>query len=180
MGMLDSLTLKAVSTSTRQEMIKLIAQRPYTASELSRLLDKHVTTVAEHLQMLEKSGLVYRSAGKKWVYYKLTQKGEGLVKPGYARAVLISSIISLVLAGYFYTIGGYFYTTPSGSEIYGRGLAIEAAKDAAPAAEQAAQIAQPMNMNLLIGTFFVLMAALGLAYVAWKHLRASTLTNPTV
>ena len=57
---LDSKTLKALSSETRQEIIKYLSKRPYTASELSKITKKHVTTITEHLDTLEKSGLVQK------------------------------------------------------------------------------------------------------------------------
>ena len=55
---LDKKMLKALSTETRQEIIKMLLKRPYTASELSKMLNRHVTTITEHLNILEKSGLI--------------------------------------------------------------------------------------------------------------------------
>lgn len=94
---LDKDTIKALSTETRQEIMKMLAKRPHTASEISKITKKHVTTVTEHLDVLEKNGLVRkRESTNKWVYYELTDKGEHLFKPGFYTFVVVLSV-SLVL-----------------------------------------------------------------------------------
>lgn len=95
---MDKSILKALSTDTRQEIIKLLARRPYTASELSAILNKHVTTVTEHLDVLEKSGLIKRKEStNKWIYYTLSDKGERIFKPTYYSWVIVLSISVLCL-----------------------------------------------------------------------------------
>ena len=76
--------LKALGAEVRQKIVKLLSKRPYTASELSKILGKHVTTIAEHLGNLERSGLIRKKDdGHKWKYYVLTSKGEKLLKPQF-------------------------------------------------------------------------------------------------
>src|SRR3989338_8843355 len=94
---LDKDTIKALSTETRQEIMKMLAKRPYTASEIAKLTKKHVTTVGEHLDVLEHTGLVKKKEStNKWVYYELTDKGEHLFKPGFYTFIVVLSV-SLVL-----------------------------------------------------------------------------------
>src|SRR3989338_804231 len=94
---LDKDTIKALSTETRQEIMKMLAKRPYTASEIAKLTKKHVTTVGEHLDVLEHTGLVKKKEStNKLVYYELTDKGEHLFKPGFYTFVVVLSV-SLVL-----------------------------------------------------------------------------------
>ena len=95
---LDRDSLKALSAGTRQNIIKLLEKRPYTASELSKKLNKHVTTVSEHLTRLEKSGLISKKGStNKWIYYELTGKGEKLFKPAYYSWVIILSLSVIAL-----------------------------------------------------------------------------------
>ena len=95
---LDRGSLKALSSDTRQDIVKLLEKRPYTASELSKKLSKHVTTVSEHLLLLEKSGLIRKKdSDNKWVYYTLTNKGERIFKPAYYSWVIILSLSTLCL-----------------------------------------------------------------------------------
>lgn len=156
MATLDSVTIKALGTSSRQQILKMLAKRPYTATELSRMLGRHVTTVAEHLEMLEKSGLVQRKEGSKWVYYTLTQKGENILKPNYSWVVLFSSFLSLIA-------GGFLYSLPPAAP--GAQLASEAAKTALPAAAPAA------GTTSFVGLILMLLAVAGFAYLAARYYR---------
>jgi len=102
---LDRESLKALSTETRQDIIKHLSKRPYTASELAKIMNKHVTTISEHLSILEKSGLIQRKQSKnKWVYYALTTKGEKLFKPNIYTWVVVLSLSLLCLFGGLYSI----------------------------------------------------------------------------
>ena len=165
METLDKPTLKALTTSTRQEIIKLLAKRPYTASELSKILSRHVTTVSEHLAVLEKSSLVQRKEGSKWVYYSLTQKGGNLFKPSYSWSVVLSlSLISLFAGAYFYSLSGATY------------IAKQAESAVPQAAVRDAAQAAAINTNLLLGIILIALAAVGFIYVV-RRLRARTLTK---
>ncbi|HLD85705.1 MAG TPA: helix-turn-helix domain-containing protein [archaeon] len=114
---LDRQSMKALGADSRQHIIKLLANRPYTASELSRLLKKHVTTIAEHLSTLESSGLIEKKEdGHKWIYYKLTPKGERLTKPMFN-----SWKIMLALAALSF-VGGIYDFTSSVSYLQKEGL----------------------------------------------------------
>jgi DNA-binding MarR family transcriptional regulator len=98
--------LQALAIDTRQDIVKLLSKRPHTQSELAKKLGKHVTTVAEHTQKLEKSGLIERrDDGHKWVYFRLSRKGEKLFAPKfYSWTILLTlSIVSIAIGG---TLGG--------------------------------------------------------------------------
>ena len=160
---LDKTTLKALSTDTRQEILKLLAKRPYTASELSKILNKHVTTITEHLSVLEKSGVVKKKdSTNKWVYYALTDKGEKLFKPYYSWVVLLSVAV-LVFAAGIYELTFVTYQTTA--------LTItESSKDsgAAPQAEIAQKAATEMSsLNMIIGVI-LLAAAIVLLWMAMR------------
>ena len=75
-----------------------------TASELSRKLGKHVTTVSEHLDVLKKSELVERveRPGKKWIYYRLTKPGQRIVHPTSYRFVFVFVVALFALVGGLY------------------------------------------------------------------------------
>ncbi|MEM7815240.1 MAG: winged helix-turn-helix domain-containing protein [Candidatus Aenigmatarchaeota archaeon] len=98
---LDRAALKALGADTRQAIIKALERRPHTASELARVLGKHVTTVSEHLDVLEQSGLVARrDDGHKWVYYALSDKGMKLFKPKfYSWTILLGISIVMMVGG---------------------------------------------------------------------------------
>jgi len=91
--------MKVLSDDTRSRILKVLERRQMTASELSRYLDKHVTTVAEHLELLHQSNLVERieRPGRKWIYYRLSKIGKQMLRPQPYRIVLVLtlSLISL-------------------------------------------------------------------------------------
>ena len=92
--------LKTVSADTRVDILKALEKRPMTASELSRRLTRHVTTIAEHMEMLRGSNLVERveRPGRKWVYYKLTKDGKKVLHPESYKWVMVISILFIVVA----------------------------------------------------------------------------------
>jgi DNA-binding transcriptional ArsR family regulator len=96
--------LKTIAADTRVEILKALEERPMTASELSRFLKKHVTTISEHLELLKNFNLVERieRPGRKWVYYKLSREGKKILHPSSYRWIIVLSISFItVLAGLF-------------------------------------------------------------------------------
>jgi DNA-binding transcriptional ArsR family regulator len=103
--------LKTLTVDTRTDILKSLENRPMTASELSRQLNKHVTTVSEHLDILNKSNLIERveRPGRKWVYYKLTKPGQRILHPESYRwaFIFVVTILSFVGVWYFISIKTY-------------------------------------------------------------------------
>jgi DNA-binding transcriptional ArsR family regulator len=91
--------MKVVSADTRTKILRFLDQRQMTASELSKTLDKHVTTVTEHLDLLERSNLIERMErpGRKWVYYKLTRLGKQILHPQPYKVILVLTLSFLSL-----------------------------------------------------------------------------------
>src|SRR3989338_10197142 len=110
---LDKQTIKALGADARQDIMKMLTKRPYTASELAKMTRKHVTTVSEHLEVLEKSGLVKKKdSTNKWVYYTLTDKGEHLFKPQfYSWVVVFSLSIVFIFVGMLRFFNGTLAST---------------------------------------------------------------------
>lgn len=148
---LDKSSLKALGSETRQEILKLLSKRPYTASELSRLLGKHVTTIAEHMGTLESSGLVLKREGSsKWVYYTLTPKGEKMFRPQYySWTLLLALSVVSIIAG----LGRI-----SSSQYGVASRVMESAKDAAPV-----PVAIGYDFSLLISAALIIAGIIGLA-----------------
>jgi len=111
--------LKTLTVDTRANILKTLEKRPMTASELSRRLGKHVTTVSEHLDLLKSSDLVERveRPGRKWVYYKLTKPAEKILHPTSYKwtFVLFVAFLSFISGWYFLSVNAYpgspFYTS---------------------------------------------------------------------
>jgi DNA-binding transcriptional ArsR family regulator len=103
--------LKTLTVDTRTDILKSLGDRPMTASELSRKLNKHVTTVSEHLDVLNKSNLIERveRPGRKWVYYRLTKPGQRILHPESYRwaFVFVVTILSFVGVWYFISFKTY-------------------------------------------------------------------------
>jgi len=156
---LDSQSLKVLGAKTRQLIIKELEERPHTASELSRHLDKHITTIKEHLDMLVETGLVERNEreGRKWVYYSLTRKGVRLLKPAsYNWMIVLSLSIVCIVSGIFYTFQPLDYER--------KALA------STQAAETVIDTAAVSEINIL-ALVLIIAGVAGLIYILYKHFR---------
>ncbi|MCD4740405.1 winged helix-turn-helix domain-containing protein [archaeon] len=70
-----------LSAPRRIEMMRSLTERNKTLTELSKEEDISLPTAKEHLEKLEKSGLVRKlDTGHKWKYYELTRKGDRILK----------------------------------------------------------------------------------------------------
>jgi len=109
--LIDRKTLKAISSDTRMDLLKLLAIRKYTLSELSKKTNLKNPTIKEHLDHLIDASLVKREeSNNKWKYYSLTEKGQKLVNPKKVK-ILISFVISLLAT--FGLIGYYIFNFAS-------------------------------------------------------------------
>lgn len=86
-------------TSTRVRILSKLIERPYTASEIAKITGYSKTTVSYHLSKLSEAGLVERLERGKWVYYRITPKGEMRVKveAAVSLASLAGAVISTVV-----------------------------------------------------------------------------------
>jgi len=129
---IDRETIKALSSDTRVEMLKLLSERRRMPAEISRALDLAPSTVVEHLQKLEEVGLVERKeTGYKWVYYEITEKGKNLIKPKIPVQIILSLTIGAVM------------TFVGASRVFVKQAAKQAAPEMAQMAEEAAKLAAP-------------------------------------
>jgi DNA-binding transcriptional ArsR family regulator len=169
---LDKETIKALGTDTRQDIMKILAKRPYTASEIAKITKKHVTTVTEHLNVLEKTGLVRKKEStNKWVYYELTDKGEHLFKPQFYSWVVAFCISAvLVFVGFIriFRFESSYMASPMAREA----LKTTAGGAVAPMSESAAQIAQAAAVDYL-GVGLIVLGIAGLSFLVYKKYFAS-------
>ncbi len=113
----DRELLKAIDADTRISILKSLYERRKTQSELAEELKVSAPTVLEHVERLEKVGLVKRiEEGRKWKYYELTQKGRRLISPDRKP---ITAIIMLAVGLLF--IGYAFFVFPHSHEKQGGG-----------------------------------------------------------
>jgi DNA-binding transcriptional ArsR family regulator len=158
---IDMATLKALSTETRQEILKLLKNRPYTASELSKLLNKHVTTIAEHLETLESSGIIKKKdSTNKWVYYTLSDKGEKLFKPYYSWILLFSLGIIVFAVG----IAELAFVSYQASTFR---IAETAQSSAGTAGVAQTAAVETSGLNIIIG-IFLLVAAVAFLWLSMR------------
>jgi len=116
--------MRTLAVDTRANILKNLERRPMTASELSRKMGKHVTTVSEHLDILKSSDLVERveRPGRKWIYYKLTKPAQKILHPTSYRwsFIFVVALISFVSGWYFLSVNAY-----PGNPLYASKRAIE-------------------------------------------------------
>ncbi len=96
---LDRPSFQALASEARVAILKKLAARRMTASELARELGMRAQSASEHLKKIERAGLVARARRAKWVYYELTEKGRAVVAPGEKKVWMLLGVSVLVLAG---------------------------------------------------------------------------------
>jgi len=86
-----------IFSTARSRILAELKNRPYTASELSKITGYSKGTVFYHLEKLNKAGYVKRVERGKWVYYSLTHNGINALRYEIAKmAVLfVGGVISL-------------------------------------------------------------------------------------
>ncbi|MCX9012046.1 MAG: winged helix-turn-helix domain-containing protein [Candidatus Methanoperedens sp.] len=90
----DGEILKAVTSSTKLKILSNLNVRPMTAAELAHNLGIYKSGINKHISILLTTNLVERieSDQRKWVYYKLTEKGTEIISKMYM-LFLIAGII---------------------------------------------------------------------------------------
>ena len=96
---LDMNTFKALASDSRLDILRSLDGKKMSLKDISRATRLNKATLHEHLAKLNEAGLVkkYEREGHKWVYYKLTWKGEGLLHPENTRIVVMFSITFVTL-----------------------------------------------------------------------------------
>ncbi len=96
---------------TKKRILESLARRRKTLSELATELGLAPSTVYEHMQALEKVGLVRKvDEGRKWKYYELVEVREQRAPQVIRIATMIMTALFLLLTVYF----GYMYYQPTG------------------------------------------------------------------
>jgi DNA-binding HxlR family transcriptional regulator len=135
----DRDVLKVISADTRMDIMKELGEGARTPSFLGKKFNKSNATIVEHLHTMEKHGLVKRveQPGKKFVFYTLTGKGQGIISSKSRRLVIILSVSVLFMVGGIFSMGNYFYGLYSLQSM--RAAGISGAANETGAAESAAQ-----------------------------------------
>ena len=97
---LDMNAFKALASDTRLSILRSLDGKKLNLKELGKVTNLNKATLHEHLSKLNEAGLVKKKErdGHKWVYYKLTWKGEGLLHPENTRIVVMFSATFVALA----------------------------------------------------------------------------------
>lgn len=161
----DREVLKILAVDTRMNILKQLAEGARTPSDLGKRLNKSDATIVEHLDVMVKVGLVKKveQAGKKWVFYTLTERGKGIVSSKSRRLVIILSLSLLaLLSGSF----GLFQTSIQSSKFL---------------AESGSKVVQPMPSVSTISLFpqlysylsvgLVLLGVVGIVFYLVKRLK---------
>jgi DNA-binding transcriptional ArsR family regulator len=96
---LDMNTFKALASDTRLEILRALDGQKMGLKDISQATKLNKATLHEHLTKLAEAGLVKKKEreGHKWVYYKLTWKGEGLLHPENSRIVVLFTTTFITL-----------------------------------------------------------------------------------
>lgn len=107
---LDQASFRALASETRIAILRCLAERQMTLTELAERLQISKPGVMKHLELLQEAGLVSRDPPeRKWIYYRLTTKGERILDPNRTRIMLALgfSLFATVLGGFsFVVVGG--------------------------------------------------------------------------
>jgi len=97
---LDMTSFKALASDTRLDILRALDGKKMNLSEICKATKLNKATLHEHLQKLHEAGLVKKNEreGHKWVYYKLSWKGEGLLHPENTRIVVMFTATFVALA----------------------------------------------------------------------------------
>jgi len=103
---LDRETFKALAIDTRVTILrKLEENHQYTLTDLANEMQMAPSTIKEHLDKLLEVGLIKRiERGKKWKYYRLTEKGKNILNPYEKRVMIILATTLLFLFGIIYRL----------------------------------------------------------------------------
>jgi len=96
---LDKETFKALASDTRLDILRTLDGKKLGLNDISKATNLNKATLHEHLSKLNQVGLVKKKEreGHKWVYYKLTWKGENLLHPENTKIVVLFTITFVAL-----------------------------------------------------------------------------------
>lgn len=96
---LDDALLKVLSSESRREILRLLAERRMTGAEMATRLNLGKPAVSEHLKKLTESGLIERADDpeRRWVYYNLSSRGRSILEPQRVRFYLVMAVATLAL-----------------------------------------------------------------------------------
>ncbi len=96
---LDREMFKALASDTRLNILRSLDGKSMSLKQISAATNLNKATLHEHLSKLHEAGLVKRKEreGHKWVFYKLSWKGESLLHPENTKIVVLFSMTFVAL-----------------------------------------------------------------------------------
>jgi len=136
----DREVLKVLAVDTRMDILKELSKGARMPSFLGKKLNKSDATIVEHLNKLEKAGLVKRieAPGKRFVFYTLTRRGMSIVSSRSRRLVIILALSAVTFIGGFASLAKHWFD-------YMHLAGTFAAREVAPGVGEAAKAPLPVN-----------------------------------
>ena len=125
---LDQASFRALASETRIAILRALSEHQMTLTELAERLQISKPGVMKHLELLQEAGLVLREdAERKWIYYRLTTKGERILDPERTRiALALGFSIVVAAAGAGITAVVSATRAPSGSPLPSSAIVLDA------------------------------------------------------
>lgn len=164
--LIDRDVLKVLAVDTRMDILKILGEGARTPSDISRKLKKSDATIVEHLEVLVKSGLVKKveQPGKKWVFYTLTDRGQGIISSKSRHLIIILSTSILAVAGSVASYFSYQNQTQTFASIAQTG------KEAVPTATNGPVVATAVRIPyFLLSEVLLVLGFVGIVYYLFER-----------
>lgn len=114
---LDIDSFKALASETRLDILRALDGKKMNLTEMTKATNLHKMTLHEHLSKLTSAGFIKRieREGHKWVYYKLSWKGQSLLHPENTRIVVMFSMTFISLLFGIFSFVSYIKQQPATS-----------------------------------------------------------------
>jgi len=111
---LDIESFKALASETRLDILRALDGKKMSLNDITKATNLHKMTLHEHLSKLTSAGFIKRieREGHKWVYYKLSWKGQSLLHPENTRIVVMFSMTFISLIFGIFTFISYIKQKP--------------------------------------------------------------------
>ncbi len=165
---LEKDVFKALASDTRIAILKILDKRRHTQSELAVTLKLSVPTVKEHLDAMDKAGLVKPiDEGYKWKYYELTEKSKCILDPERKKVWILLGFWIVAAVGTFAVFFSKTFlfagaSTASMKAISAQETVLSAASPAADSTRAAIAVSKPFPYveAVVIGILVILTALL--------------------
>jgi DNA-binding transcriptional ArsR family regulator len=156
--LIDRDVLKVLAVDTRMDILKILGEGARTPSDIGKKLNKSDSTIVEHLELLVKAGLVKKieQPGKKWVFYTLTDRGQGIISSKSRHLIIILSTSILAVAGSVASFLQYQNHAQTFASIAQTGKEAAPSANNVPIAAAAGQILYPLyTSEILLALGFI-------------------------